>query len=55
MDVRKTNIFTINIAARMTKAGFDRTFDQCRLKVKILRGEYRKVKDGNNKTAEDRK
>ena len=37
------------IAARMTKAGFDRTFDQCRVKVKKLRGEYRKVKDGNNK------
>ena len=34
----------------MTKAGFDRTFDQCRVKVKKLRGEYRKVKDGNNKT-----
>ena len=43
------------IAASMTKAGFDRTFDQCRLKVKKLRGEYRKVKDGNNKNREDRK
>ena len=39
----------------MTKAGFYRTFDQCRVKVKKLRGEYRKVKDGNNKTGEDRK
>ena len=43
------------IAARMTKAGFERTFDQCRIKVKKLRAEYRKVKDGNNKTGEDRK
>ena len=29
-------------AARMTKAGFDGTFDQCRVKVKKLRGEYRR-------------
>ena len=43
------------IAARMTKAGFARTFDQCRITVKKLRREYRKVKDGNNKTGEDRK
>ena len=30
MDVRKTNIFTL--LYRMAKEGFERTFDQCRVK-----------------------
>ena len=43
------------ISSRMRSAGFDRSTEQCRLKVKKLRAEYKKIRDGNKKTGEDRK
>ena len=38
----------------MKIAGFDRSTEQCRLKVKKLRGEY-KIRDSNSSTGESRK
>ena len=35
--------------------GFDRSTEQCRLKVKRLRGEYKKIRDSNRSTGESRK
>ena len=43
------------ISSRMRSACFDRSTEQCRLKVKKLRVEYKKIRDGNKKTGEDRK
>ena len=43
------------IAKELQEVGFGRTYQQCRKKIKKLRMEYRKVKDGRNKTGEDRK
>ena len=33
------------IADRLKEADFNRTVEQCRVKVKKLKGDYRKVKD----------
>ncbi len=38
------------IARDLSDAGYQRTADQCREKVKKLKSEYRKVKDGHYKT-----
>ena len=43
------------IANRMKIEGFDRSTEQCRLKVKRLRGEYTKIRDSNRSTGESRK
>jgi len=43
------------IAKKMREAGFDRTGVQCRDKIKKLKGDYRKVKDHNNQTGNNRK
>ena len=42
------------IAREMQLAGFDRTGQQCRDKMKKLRSEYRKIKDSNSRTGESR-
>ena len=42
------------IAREMQIAGFDRTGQQCRDKMKKLRSEYRKIKDSNSRTGESR-
>ena len=42
------------ITKELQEAGFDRTYQQCRKKIKKLRMEYQKVKDGRNKMGEDR-
>ena len=34
----------------MRKAGYERTLGQCRGKIKKLKGDYRKVRDGNKET-----
>lgn len=39
----------------MNDAGFDRTASQCRGKIKKLRAEYKKVKDNNRQTENNRK
>ncbi len=42
------------IARDLSDAGYQRTVDQCREKVKKLKSEYRKVKDGHYKTGTGR-
>ncbi len=42
------------IARDLSDAGYQRTADQCREKVKKLKSEYRKVKDGHYKTGTGR-
>ena len=39
----------------MNDAGFDRTASKCREKIKKPRVEYKKVKDNNNQTGNNRK
>ena len=43
------------ITSLLNEAGYERTYQQWREKMKKLRGEYRKVKDCRRKTGEDRK
>ena len=43
------------ISKLMHKAGYDRTGTQCREKIKKLKVDYRKVKDKNNQTGNNRK
>ena len=40
------------VAKEMKEAGYDRTFQQCRDKIKKLKVEYKKVKDKKKKTGE---
>ena len=42
------------IAHDLSDAGYQRTADRCREKVKKLKSEYRKVKNGHNKTGTGR-
>lgn len=42
------------LATQLTKAGFQKTGEQCRCKVKKLRQEYKKVKDNNGLTGKGR-
>ena len=44
-----------SVSRRMTDAGFERTANQCREKIMKLRVEYKKVKDNNNQTGNNRK
>ena len=44
-----------SISRRMNDASFERTANQCREKIKKLRAEYKKVKDNNNQTGNNRK
>lgn len=39
----------------MNEAGFERSANQCREMIKKLRAEYKKVKDNNNQTGNNRK
>ena len=43
------------IAKKLHDAGFNRNAVQCRDKIKKLKGEYRKIKDHNNETGNNRK
>ncbi|XP_065895990.1 myb/SANT-like DNA-binding domain-containing protein 7 [Dysidea avara] len=43
------------ISREMAVAGFTRTGPQCREKVKKLKGEYKKIKDGLKQTGNNRK
>ena len=43
------------IAKELQEVGYERTYQQCRDKVKKLKGEYRKAKDKKNKTGTDNK
>ena len=42
------------VAKEMREAGYERTYQQCRDKIKKLKGEYKKEKDRHNKTGEER-
>ena len=42
------------VARELNGAGYERTYQQCRDKIKKLKGEYKKIKDKHGKTGEDR-
>ena len=44
----------VRISRKMREAGFDRTFEQCREKIKKLKKDYRKIKDTLNGTGQGR-
>ena len=50
---RNRNVY-LKIARQMSEAGYQRTLEQCRDKIKKLKGKYRKVKDKDGKTGEGR-
>ena len=53
--VRKISIYVFEkISERMKSAGFERTIEQCRVEIKKLKGEYKKIKD-NQSTGQGRK
>ena len=43
------------MAQELREEGCNRTYDQCREKLKKLKGDYRKIKDKQHKTGEGRK
>jgi hypothetical protein len=51
---RNQDVFN-KIAREMGESGFDRTFQQCRDKLKKLKSEYRKLKDKQGKTGEGKR
>lgn len=51
---RNQDVFN-KITREMGKSGFDRTFQQCRDKLKKLKSEYRKLKDKQGKTGEGKR
>ena len=51
---RNRDVFD-KISREMQKAGYSRTGQQCREKIKKLKVEYKKVKDGNKETGNNRK
>lgn len=52
--VRNKQIYT-SISRKMMKLGYERDWQQCKTKVKNLKGEYRKIKDHNGQTGKGRK
>ena len=50
---RNNDVYT-KIAREMSEAGFERTFQQCRDKLKKCKGKYRKLKDKQGRTGEGR-
>ena len=50
---RNNDVYT-KIAREMSEAGFERTFQQCRDKLKKRKGKYRKLKDKQGRTGEGR-
>ena len=51
---RNKTIF-VDISKRVQELGYNRNWQQCRAKIKNLKGEYRAVKDHNNGTGRGRK
>ena len=54
MGQRKMSAWS-EITKDMREAGFERSGTQCRDKIKKLKGEYRKVRDHNKQTGNERK
>ncbi|XP_077096747.1 zinc finger and SCAN domain-containing protein 29-like [Siphateles boraxobius] len=52
--VRNEKVFQ-HVSERMAAEGFQRTSEQCRIKSKKLRSDYRKVKDHNSRSGVHRK
>uniref|UniRef100_A0A3B3QY72 Myb/SANT-like DNA-binding domain-containing protein n=1 Tax=Paramormyrops kingsleyae TaxID=1676925 RepID=A0A3B3QY72_9TELE len=50
---RNKKVFAI-ISSRLEDMGHTRTTEQCRLKIKKLKQDYRKLKDHNNRSGADR-
>ena len=53
-STRNKKIFEV-ISARLAERDVVRTADQCREKVKELRGEYKQIRDHNNVSGRNRK
>ena len=51
---RNKDVFK-KIAGKMMDVGYDKTADQCNSKIRKLKLEYRKIKDGRKKTGTGRK
>jgi len=43
------------VSKEMKEAGYERSLEQCRDKIKKLRAEYRKVKDKNRQSGNNRR
>ena len=52
--VRNKAVF-VNISKKMNELGYDRDWQQCRVKIKNLKKSYRDVKDHNGETGRGRK
>ena len=52
--VRNKTVF-MNISKKLSESGHDRDWQQCRVKVKNLKKNYRDVKDHNGETGRGRK
>ena len=48
---RNRNVY-MKIAREMSEAGYQRTLEQCRDKIKKLKGEYKQLKDKCGKTGD---
>ena len=44
----------LKLVSELQKTGSDKTAEQCRAKMKKMKGDYRKVKDKHNQTGESR-
>ena len=52
---RRTKQYMRKSLQSYKKQGYERTYQQCRDKIKKLKGDYRKAKDKKNKTGTDNK
>uniref|UniRef100_A0A3Q3D1Y8 Myb/SANT-like DNA-binding domain-containing protein n=1 Tax=Hippocampus comes TaxID=109280 RepID=A0A3Q3D1Y8_HIPCM len=52
---RRNKAVFLKIGEKMRSEGFHRTGDQCRLKIKGLRQEYKKITDNNKTSGRGRK
>lgn len=51
----ETKQFLLVYKKKLAKQGYDRDWQQCRFKIKNLKGDYRKVKDNIGETGRGRK
>ena len=51
----RNKVVFVNIERKMKELGYDRDWQQCRVKTKILKKTYREVKDHNGDTGRGRK
>ena len=53
-SVRNRTVY-VNFAKKMNDLGYDRDWQQCKVKIKNLKKSYREVKDHNGETGQGRK